>query len=118
MFAAWFARIHLPAKDGSIPRDSLEAAANNPRHRSHASALRTLEGPPFPVDVAYLWDWLMDIRRGLGYGMDGLNALTWTVLDAWSRMTGNKLDPDEASALLSLDAVMRSPESLGEAAWT
>lgn len=106
------------AGEGVTVRDSYRVAAENPRHHSNAVAVRMLTGPPLPESLEYLWVWLLDIRRGLGSGMEGLHPLTWVVLDAWTRLTGTTLDPEEASALLTIDAVMRDPGSIGAAAWT
>jgi hypothetical protein len=116
-FAAWHTRMTTPDTNGSTPRDSYLVKARNGDH----AAIRMLEGPTFPESVGHIWDWIHDIRRGLGGGFDGLNALTWSVLESWCHLTGHTPTAEEVSALLSLDLVLRHPESMDatpEAAWT
>lgn len=107
-YAAWEARMSTPDKSGSTPRDSWRVLARKGR----ADALAMLEGPPFPDALGYLWGWCLELRRGLGVGMEGLASLTWPALDAWCRLTRRDPAPHEVDALFDLDRVLRHPESM------
>jgi len=109
-FAAWDARMSTPDKSGSTPRDSWRALAK----RGRLDAYTHLDGPAFPDSLGYLWEWSRDLRRGTGTDMNGKAPLSWIVLDAWARHSGNAPAPHEIDALFSLDAVMRHPDSLDE----
>lgn len=53
-----------------------------------------------PRELAYLWDWFLEIRDG--------KDLTYTELRSWSELTGTKLRVWEVELLRSLDRIARS----------
>lgn len=108
VYGAWEARLSKPDDRGVPARKHLEAAAK----RGSQSAIASLTPPAFPDAVAYLWRWYLEIRRGLGAGMHGMEPLTWAALDAWARRTGRNPEPHEVDALFVLDAVTRNPDAV------
>lgn len=110
MYARFHASMIRPQSDGSTLRAHLEAAAR----RGSATAIQALREPPFPRAVTYLWAWLMEIRRGLGVGVNGSESLTWVSLDAWARRTERAPEPHEVDALFTLDAALREREPSSE----
>lgn len=61
-----------------------------------------LRTPECPAAVAYLLQWFAELSRGRPVGM-GLAPLSWCEIDAWSRLTGTRLQHWELRALLALD---------------
>lgn len=111
-YAAWDARLSQCGKDGVPARAHLGAAAK----RGNPFAIKELEGPPFPDALRYIWEWFVEIRRGLGTDLNGLAPLTWLGLDAWARRTGREPEPHEVDVLFTLDSVTRHPALVEEAA--
>lgn len=60
-----------------------------------------------PAEVAYLWEWFMELERVRCYNEVGPQPLTYSELDAWARMTGRAPSPAEVDALLALDLTIR-----------
>lgn len=77
--------------------------------RGRADVLALLEGPPFPESLRYMHTWLSELHGRSGVGMNGYLPLTWSTLDAWARMTDSPVQPHEARALVTLDAIMCFP---------
>lgn len=84
--------------DGVLWRERLAASAKT----GNPEAIEALRERPFPDPIAYLWHWVLEIRRGLG--MDGF---TWQALTGWSRFTKHRPQPHEVEALFAIDAAMR-----------
>lgn len=105
-FVAWEIRLNEVMVTGGSQRDHLQDAAS----RGNAFAIAMLRGPPKPRALRYLYRLHRSLQRGLGEGMNGRAALTWTAFDAWARsMRIAPLRPSEVSALFDLDAVARDP---------
>ena len=108
---------------GTEVRLHLEAAAA----RGNPDAIRKLEGPEFPENLAYLWAWVMELHGRSGVGMAGLAPLSYTTIRDWSELTDQYPDPDEVQGLMALDAVLRAgpsatvaksePEQVPRKAW-
>ena len=47
---------------------------------------------------------------GLGVDMEGLMALSWVSLDAWSRQTQAEPEPRDVDALFMIDRAFRNPD--------
>jgi hypothetical protein len=90
------------AADGSSERDHLEAAAD----RGNEAAIKALEGPPVPEEVAYLKRWAVELYGRSGIGMSGLAPLTYSTLESWMRLKGVVLEPYEVEALMAIDMAM------------
>jgi hypothetical protein len=95
-------------KTGGTVRDNLEVAAE----RGNQTAIKALTGPDFPLALDYVWQWHIQLTRGVGEGMNGAAALTWMVFDAWARWTHAQPYPNEVFALFDLDFIARNPGSL------
>jgi hypothetical protein len=105
-FMAHHARLDALAKDGASNRSHLESAAR----RGVASAIQALEGPDYPHSVHYLREWVTELHGQSGHTSVGtLVPLTFTTVDAWARMTGNRPAPHEVVALLELDRTLCYP---------
>ena len=102
-FARFQSAMSRTEQNGAAYRAHLEASgrAGNPL------AIAALEEPPFPDAIDYLWRWCLELRQGLGAGMDGLASITWTALDAWARRTHRKPRPHEVEALFAIDGALR-----------
>ncbi len=106
-YARHEAMLNTPDKDGNTPRSALEELAR----RGRPDAIETLEGKDFPVDLGYLYEWSIALVGRSGAGMGGLFPLSYSEIQAWSRMTGNRPDPQEVDALITLDSILRNPDT-------
>jgi hypothetical protein len=106
-YARFHAAMMHTEQDGAPRRAHLEASAR----AGNAFAIEALREPQFPDALSYLWEWCLEIRQGLGAGMDGLAALTWVALDAWARRTRREPEPHEVQALFALDGALRTDGS-------
>jgi hypothetical protein len=102
-YARFQSAMNAPAQ-GVTRRAHVEASAR----AGNAAAQAALTEPPFPAALTYLWEWCMELRAGLGAGMDGLAWVTWSVVDAWRVLTDRSPQPHEVQALFALDAAMRA----------
>lgn len=107
-YCAWDARLSAPVETGGTVRSNAEVAAA----LGNARAIATLQGPPFPAGMEYLWEWHVELTQGLGFDMNGRASLSWPTFDAWARWSGAKPYAHEARALFALDAVSRNPDAL------
>ena len=62
-----------------------------------------LDGPECPPAAAYLWQWYMEIAAARGGSGFGPNPLSFTEIEAWSRLTGNRPGPWETGTLRAFD---------------
>jgi hypothetical protein len=77
----------------------LEKAAE----QGNALAIKELDGPELPECLRYLWEFHLELRRGVR------EMMTWVDYDAWTRQTGNAPDSDERDALFYMDVIYRNP---------
>jgi hypothetical protein len=84
-------------EDGIPRREWLAASAK----AGNQIAIDALEEPPFPDPIAYLWKWVLEIRRGLG-----MEGLTWTALHAWARLSKRLPEPHEVEAIFDINAAL------------
>lgn len=60
-------------------------------------------GPPFPEELAYLWDWFSSLRLGLAANGFGPPVVTWEAIRAWQVLVGvDEVEPWEAETLVQL----------------
>ena len=69
-----------------------------------------MKAPEFPEELAYLWDWALELHGRSGVSMAGLNPLTFQTLEAWARLTDRCLLPHEVEGLILLDSALRPVE--------
>ena len=91
-------------EDGHSTRDHLQALVRAGRKRPEE-----LDGPQFPDEIGYLWDWFGELDRTRDLGPHGPRALSYMEVDAWARLTGRSPMPHEVDALMVLDGAMRAP---------
>jgi hypothetical protein len=90
-----------PQGDGIALRQHLiavERNANLRQERLHR---------PRP-ELAYLWDWFMDLSKGRTGNGFGANPLPWTEVQAWCALTRTTLSRVEVRALRLLDGLFLS----------
>jgi hypothetical protein len=63
------------------------------------------DAPPLPENAAHLWAYFWELSRARSHNGFGYLALQFTDIEAWSRMTRQKLDPWELNAILRLDSL-------------
>lgn len=62
------------------------------------------DAPPLPPEGAYLWGFFADLHSARGSSGFGPSPLAFSDIEAWSRLSGNHLDPWELRAILGIDA--------------
>lgn len=58
--------------------------------------------PELPTEVAYLWLFWCELHAARGCGMQQ-NPISWPDIDAFSRVTKERLEPWEARAIRAVD---------------
>lgn len=86
----------MPQADGYSLRQHYEAAAR----QGNPEAGRQLEGPELPYLHAELWGWFLELDRARGQGPA---ALAYESIEAWARLTGRRLSPDDVALIVDLD---------------
>lgn len=99
-YAAWYAFMHTPDKDGKTQY----ASAKRRAAQGAEWAIKQLAGPKFPESLRYLWNLFLRLRRGLRRDFDtGLRVCTWTDMRAFAKSA--RVRPHEQDALfVILDA--------------
>ena len=64
---------------------------------------RTLNIEPIPYNIAYLWEWFVELSGGRQYGMDGGMPFSWSDIEAWTRLSGNNPTSEDIKLLKQLD---------------
>ena len=100
--------MHKRTEEGSTQRAHLEMAARM-GHAGAERAKQQLKEPPFPEELAYLWEWLMELSLARGEGWSGAAAISYSDIEAWTRLMDTHPEPHDVQALLVLDAAMRNP---------
>lgn len=93
--------LNRPDKDGVAMRDVYADKARQ-GSRQHKDLL---EGPPYPIEVAYLDNWSRQLMGRSGVTQFGLAPLSPTVLRDWADLMGIRMMPQEVEAMLMLDSV-------------
>jgi hypothetical protein len=84
--------------DGATRRQHLEQVA-----AATGITPPDLVGPDLPLELAYLLQWWAELSAARGQGFSGPLPLSFTEIDAWSRLTGSALTAFEVSVLRDLD---------------
>lgn len=110
-----------PLADGAPLGDHLASAArqlaNLPGRKKPMPEI-VPEGPPFPDELDYIWEWFSDLSRGLFQSGMGPPVVTWEALQAWQALMGiGPIEPWEAETLVRLGllrAVVQSEKAEAE----
>ncbi|WP_422366414.1 phage tail assembly chaperone [Pelagibius sp.] len=73
-----------------------------------------LATPPFPLAIEYLYLAWMRLRKRKGAGMTGPAPIEWPDIDAFCRLTGQRLAPWEVRIIEALDDVHQRVMALDE----
>lgn len=68
-----------------------------------------LYGPEIPRELAYLWEWFMELERTRTVTEAGLEAIGYAEILAWATLTDRVIRPHEVEALVILDLATRFP---------
>jgi hypothetical protein len=102
-YARHYAEGSKRAPDGATMRDHWLASGSD-------VARAKLLAPEFPDELEYLWGWALELHGRSGVSMAGLNPLTFQTIEAWARLTGRSLLPQEVEGLILLDSALRPVE--------
>lgn len=111
MQARRYFKLHKPIKDREQSTwDALEQIYQQTGIRKP-----DLDNPPvIPPAVTHVWAWFFELNRARQSGM-GLNPLSWGEIDAYCRLTGQRMQRWELNLLAIFDTafldVMQKEES-------
>lgn len=88
-------------KDGAPLRAHLESAAQ----QGSKEAAARLVGPELPAEIAHVWDWFDELHSARTSNGFGPNALTYSEIEAWNRLTAREVRPFEVEAIKRIDDV-------------
>lgn len=71
---------------------------------ARAKHLAELHGPGCPPAGLHIWGWFLELHRSRPMGGMDAGSITFSELEAWSRLTGAAPSPWEVEVLLALDA--------------
>lgn len=63
-----------------------------------------------PEELRYLWHWFIELHNSRGAGLAGLDPISYSEIEAWSRLTGNEPETWEIQAIKRIDAIACRPE--------
>jgi len=90
-------------------RAALEGLAQRARSPvARARYLAELETPAFPAALGYLWQAYLRLARRRGSGASGANPIAFTEIEAFQRLTGQRLAPWEVALIEELDDMQRA----------
>lgn len=95
--------------DGVSYRETLEGLLSrsvSPEKRAGYEA--ELACPPCPPAAAYLWQAFVRLHGRRGSSGMGVDPITWSDLDAFTRLSGLRLTPWEIEAIEELDDLWRT----------
>lgn len=98
-------------EDGFTYREMLEGLLGRARTPERISEIESeLAVPPFPVALGYIWRAFcrLHARRSSGFT---INPITWPDIDAFTRLSGQRLTPWEISLVEELDDLFRMDRS-------
>lgn len=62
-----------------------------------------LDLPDVDEDAMYLWTWYIELATRRPSGM-GVEALRWSEIEAWARLTGRAPEPWELEIVMAIDS--------------
>ena len=110
-YAEWEFRQNRSSTDGATERDHMESGARQwallVRRETKVPAVE--EGPPFPDELDYLWNWFTELTPGLSTNGMSPPTVSWEAVRAWQALAGiGPLEPWEAGALVRLGMLRAS----------
>ena len=99
-YAEWDFKLSIPDKEGITERQHLTEV-----ERQSGRTPWALQGPEFPELLEHVWAAFLLLNQTRGQGFNGPLPISHQEIDAWKRMTDNKLLPWEINAVKRLDAV-------------
>lgn len=87
------------AADGIRYRDHYAAAAK----QGNPFAVAKLHGPPFPIRHAWLWSVFAELSQARTSNGFGLNPISYTDIDAYRRVTSQRLKPWHVRVIRAID---------------
>lgn len=90
--------------DGAAEIAHLQLAAE----RGSKFAADQLLVPPFPDGAEYLWLWAMELFGRSGFTPAGVAPLSYQTVSHWATLTGRHPSPREVTAIMRIDAGLRS----------
>ena len=66
-------------------------------------AASELDGPELPEGAEHVWEWFCALSASRGCGSAGPNPITWSEIEAFSRVRGLRLSAWECDCLSALD---------------
>jgi hypothetical protein len=109
-FAEWEARLNERDDKGIPARKHLESLATRDSAGGRKAAAE-LEGPEFPEELRYLWEWSEELATGrqAGGGLGGPAPIGFADIQAWGDLFDRHPAPHETQALLILDRARLFP---------
>ncbi len=101
----------MKKEDGTSEADNLASAIENlsrvntnsaRQKRAEFEAKLTL--PDFPEEYTFAWEAFLDLNSCRGSNGFGLNAISFTEIDAYCRLTGKVLLPYEINGINTIDS--------------
>lgn len=99
-YAEWFFRQSSKTIDGSEAGDHLESARRQMALLGKEVPAAVV--PYFPQELDFLWEWYIDISRGLPSNGMAPPLISWDILKAWRDLVDVELEPWQAKALIGL----------------
>lgn len=88
--------------DGCTQREHLESLARQ-RARSGLPPPEGLSEYECPDAAEHLWRWFLEVSRRRGSNGFGANPISYSELEAWSRLTETRLSALEVDWIMALD---------------
>lgn len=82
-----------------------DRAEENGRFAKAADYAAQLKLPPFPEELAYLWQYYRRLRGRKGGNGFSVSPIEWPDIQAFRDMTRKRIDPWEVEALEDIDDV-------------
>ena len=92
--------LDLPEKTGGTRRDSYKSFK-----RQTGKEHPDVRGPKFPNELVYLWRHFREVHNGRAVNGYGETRVSYLDLMAWQEVTGTRLRPWEARAIMTLGMV-------------
>ncbi len=91
-------KLSRPGEDGVPYRDKLLH-----HEQSTGKHPAELDGPDIPPALYHVWAWFLELDEARTSNGMGPNPITFSEIQAWSTLTGNKPRPHEIKMLKRLD---------------
>jgi hypothetical protein len=99
-YAEWDFKLSIPDKDGVTEREHL-VQVEEQTGRTPLSLI----GPDFPEEIAHVWSAFLFLNNTRGQGFNGPIPIAYQEIEAWIKLTNNKLLSWEIEMVKKIDAV-------------